>query len=86
MSDAPEEKTKAELFAENPDQFENLKDVLLCIKKVDGKHMVMINQMSNHDIMAMAIAETQKKGSGILTPAQAGEKGGFRGFLKNGRR
>ena len=97
--DQAPEKTKAELFAENPDRFEDTNDILLCIKKVEGKYMFMLDpRMSDIDayvIRGMAwdrIVEFQtirgmekmKNGSRIVTPGEAGKQG-FRGFLKNGR-
>jgi hypothetical protein len=43
-------KTKAELFAENPDRFEDLQGVLLVVKRhpEDGRLMVL-NQIANTD-------------------------------------
>jgi hypothetical protein len=101
MSDEQKpEQTKEEAFAENPDRFEDLTNVLLCVKKENGKFMVMVNNMSDQDACVvrclaedkirefqamMAMQRAKDNNSGIITPGDSG-KNGFRSFLKNGRR
>lgn len=43
---ATPDKTKAELFAENPDRFEDLEKVLMVVKRNEDGQLMILNQVS----------------------------------------
>lgn len=85
------EKSKDELFAENPERFEDLKNCLLVVKRNEEGKMVILNQCESideailvegytHDAMlafrgAMRVRAAQ---SGIVKPGQNGFLNGVR--------
>ena len=103
MSDQAEpQKTKAELFAECPERFEDSSTFKLCIKMEGGKYLFLLDpNMSDVEayvVRGMAwdrmveyqavrgMQKAKQEGSGLIVPGQEEGRKGFRSFLKNGRR
>lgn len=93
-----EPKTKQELFLENPDNFENLDDVLFVIKrdKVTGHPLVLNKCMTSIDndmVLARAHSSCNQremymqaiaaKNQAIITPGNNGHKPGFLNGIRN---
>lgn len=92
-----EEKTKEQLFAENPDRFEDLENILFAVKRnEEGRLIVLTKQMSTDDLcrvrcitadtlreysMLQRIEKAKQNGAGIIKPGENGFKQGLRNFL-----
>ena len=82
-----QQKTKAEIFAENPDRFEDIKNVSLIVKPMDGSYGILINVQTLNEVdiikcrvnryldqvaTQMQLAALKEKSGGLVKPGDKG--------------